>query len=67
MVTQVAKYVFGVPKVVARVYQPHYAPIFRRFGIDIVNPIELSMAAFVDSFVSGNRRERELAQEEEKP
>jgi trk system potassium uptake protein TrkA len=47
MVTQTAKYVFGVPKVIARVYKPSYESIFRKFGIEIISPIQLALEALV--------------------
>jgi trk system potassium uptake protein TrkA len=47
MVTQVAKYIFGVPKVIARVYQPSYEPIFRKFDIEMISPIQLTLEAFL--------------------
>ena len=47
MVTQVAKYMFGVPKVIARVYKPSYEPIFRKFDIEMVSPTQLTLEAFL--------------------
>ena len=47
MVTQIAKIIFGVPRVIARVYNPGYQPMFRKFGIDLVNPIELAVTSFL--------------------
>lgn len=47
MVTQIAKIIFAVPTVIARVYNPCYEPMFRKFGIDLVNPIELAVASFL--------------------
>jgi len=49
MVTQVAKYIFGVPKVIARVYEPSYESIFRKFGIEIISPIQLALEAFLQT------------------
>lgn len=48
MVTQIAKIIFGVPKVIARVYNPCYEPMFRKFDIDLVNPIQLAVASFLE-------------------
>jgi trk system potassium uptake protein TrkA len=47
MVTQVARYVFGVPKVFARVYNPSYESIFLKFGIQIISPIQLAVDALL--------------------
>ncbi|OEU78901.1 MAG: hypothetical protein BA865_15690 [Desulfobacterales bacterium S5133MH4] len=49
MVTQVAKYIFGVPKVIARVYEPSYESMFRKFGIESISPIQLALEAFLDA------------------
>lgn len=49
MVTQIAKSVFGVPKVIARVYKPSYEPIFRDFDIEIISPIQLALERFVQA------------------
>jgi trk system potassium uptake protein TrkA len=57
MVSQIAKDVFAVPKVIARVYKPSYAPIFRKFGIEIINPIELALSAFIEALQLGTERE----------
>lgn len=47
MVTQIAKYIFGVPRVIARVYKPSYESIFRKFGVEIISPIQLALEAFL--------------------
>ena len=47
MVTQTAKFIFGVPKVIARVYRPSYESMFRKFGIEIISPIQLALEAFL--------------------
>ena len=49
MVTQVAKYIFGVPKVIARAYEPSYESMFRKFGIEIISPIQLALEAFLQA------------------
>jgi trk system potassium uptake protein TrkA len=38
MAAQVAKYVLGIPKVVARVYDPARAAIFRDMGLETISP-----------------------------
>lgn len=48
MVAQVAQKIFEVPYVVARVYDPKRKAIYARFGIQTINPIQLSMQAFIN-------------------
>jgi trk system potassium uptake protein TrkA len=38
---RLAKYVFRVPRVVARVYEPRKAEIYRRFGLQTISPTSL--------------------------
>lgn len=47
MVAQVAKVIFNVPRVVARVYDPNREKVYREFGIDTVSPTILSSNAFM--------------------
>ena len=49
MVTQIAKNIFGVSNVIARVYEPSYEPIFRGFDIKIINPIQLAVESFIQA------------------
>jgi len=46
MLVQVAKTIFNVPVVIARLFNPLYAPIYREMGIDAVSPTALAAAAF---------------------
>lgn len=48
MVAQVAKLVFNIPKVVARVYDPTREAIYREFGIDTISPTKLTANAFLE-------------------
>lgn len=48
MVAQVARTVFRVPKVIARVFDPSREAIYREFGIETINPINLSAQFFLD-------------------
>ena len=41
MISMVAKHVFGVKRVVSRVYDPDNLPVFQEFGIDAICPILL--------------------------
>ena len=43
MVTQVARNVFQVPHVMARVYDPRRAMLFDKLGINTVNPTSITM------------------------
>ncbi len=46
MVAQVAKVMFNVPLVVARVYDPHREAVYADFGVETVSPTRLSSDAF---------------------
>ena len=46
MVTQVAKKIFNVPIVIARVYAPATEGIYKEFNIATVSPTKLSSEAF---------------------
>lgn len=54
MVAQVAKTVFAVPRVVARVYDPARESLYRRLGIDTVSPTSLAAREFLQ-LVEQNR------------
>jgi trk system potassium uptake protein TrkA len=49
MVAQVARTVFGVPKVMARVNDPSREAVYREFGIETICPTNLSVAAFLNA------------------
>ncbi len=49
MVAQVARTVFGVPKVIARVSDPSREAVYREFGIETICPTNLSAAAFLNA------------------
>lgn len=55
MVAQIARKIFDVPKVVARVYDPARETIYREFGIDTISPTKLSAEAFLGQ-VQTNKR-----------
>jgi trk system potassium uptake protein len=42
MVAQVAKIIFNIPHVVARVYDPARESLYRNFNIETVSPIQMS-------------------------
>lgn len=54
MVAQVARRIFGVPHVVARVYDPAREEIYRGLGIATVSPTHLTADAFLE-ILSGKK------------
>jgi trk system potassium uptake protein TrkA len=57
MVAQVARKVFNVPKVLARVFDPRREPVYREFDIEAISPTKLMADAFLASL--GKKREAE--------
>lgn len=49
MVAQVAKVIFKVPTVVARVFDPSREDLYRHFGIETICPAKLSAEAFLSA------------------
>ena len=49
MVAQVAKKVFNVPKVVARLFDPQRESIYRQFGIETICPTNVIADDFLDT------------------
>jgi trk system potassium uptake protein TrkA len=52
MAAQVAKAVFDVPIVIARVFNPLKEPIYRQLGIPTISPTQLSAQAFLQAIQS---------------
>lgn len=52
MVAQVAKVIYGVPKVIARVFNPSREAVYREFGVDTICPTELSAEAFMRAYAA---------------
>lgn len=50
MVAQIARRVFKVPRVVARVFDPARESIYREFGIETISPVKLTAEVFLDIF-----------------
>lgn len=48
MLAQVAKNIFRVPLVIARIYDPLREPVYQRLGIQTICPTRLSVQAFLD-------------------
>jgi len=57
---RVAKEVYRVPDVVARIFDPHRADIYRRYGVQTFAPTAWSVSKIVELIVSPNL-EREMA------
>ena len=49
MVAQIAKKLFEIPSVLARVFDPNREAIYRDFGIETISPTQLSADAFANS------------------
>lgn len=47
MVAQIAKTIFHVPKVIARVYDPARESIYKELGVETISPTKLSSEAFI--------------------
>jgi trk system potassium uptake protein TrkA len=54
MVCQVAKEIFNVPKVIARIYNPSREHVFREFGIETICPTELTVKLLHSRISDGN-------------
>ena len=51
MIAQVAKTIFHVPKVMARVFDPSREKIYREFGIETICPTSLAGDLFLESMI----------------
>ena len=52
MVAQVARTVFAVPRVLARVFEPARKPIYRRLGIESICPTSVAADLFLESIAA---------------
>lgn len=57
MVAQVAKVLFGVPLVLARVYEPKREVLYREFGVETISPTSLTARAFLSALRPQGGRE----------
>lgn len=57
MVCQIANELFHVPRVLARIYDPHRGGVFRQFGIHTVCPTNLSSAAILSMLTNQEQKE----------
>ena len=46
MIAEIAKYIYNVPIVVARVYETGRHDVYKKLGIDTISPIQLSSYEF---------------------
>jgi len=51
MASQIAKKLFNVPRVIARVYDPQRADIYKKFGLDIISGTVLVAAMIRDKII----------------
>jgi trk system potassium uptake protein TrkA len=58
MIAQVAKVVFHVPKVLARVFDPSREALYRQFGIETISPTNLSAELFLKTLQAPELRLR---------
>jgi trk system potassium uptake protein TrkA len=57
MVAQIARFVFNVSTVIARVYDPAYETIYHELGIEVVSPTQLSGDAFAQMLARPKERD----------
>jgi len=53
MVAQVAKKIFGVPHVLARVFDPKREMVYARLGIDTISPTSVAVDMFLRAVANG--------------
>lgn len=58
MVAQIAKILFQVPTVLARVFNPRRETIYREFGVATISPTQLSAEAFLQTLKAQFRQVR---------
>ena len=61
MVAQVARNIFGVPHVLARVFDPKREEVYARLGIDTICPTTVAADLFLSSVTEGAARLRRAA------
>ncbi len=66
MAVQVAKHIHQAPRVVARIYDPERADVYRQLGINVVNPTTIldqmvRQAAFGDDHDAKNNQAGQIA------
>jgi trk system potassium uptake protein TrkA len=56
MAAQVAKEIFGIAKVVARIYEPQHEEIYRSLGIDTISPTAVGARLIREALAGTQRR-----------
>ncbi len=56
MAAQVAREIFGVSKVIARIYEPGHEEIYHSLGIDTVSPTTLAAGLIRETLADAKRR-----------
>lgn len=54
MISQIAKKVFGIPKVITRIYDPERAYIFKSFGLDTICTTTIAAEIFKNFIIHEN-------------
>jgi trk system potassium uptake protein TrkA len=57
MVAQVARKVFCVPHVLARIFDPRREAVYAQLGIDTICPTSVAAAMFLEAVANGGRRQ----------
>jgi trk system potassium uptake protein TrkA len=52
MAAQMAKFIFGVPKVMCRIYDPARQEIYRSLGLETVSPTRITVEMLLKALVS---------------
>lgn len=55
MISEIAKSILGVEKVISRIYDTDKEAVYREFGIDTLEPFELTLREF-ERLISGRER-----------
>jgi trk system potassium uptake protein TrkA len=61
MVAQVAKKIFQVPHVLARVFDPKREEVYAQLGIDTICPTSVAADMFLQAVVNGGKRQNGAA------
>jgi trk system potassium uptake protein TrkA len=54
MAAQVAKFVFNVPRVITRIYDPIRADVYRELGLETICPTTIGAALLEEFFLTGH-------------
>jgi trk system potassium uptake protein TrkA len=62
MASQIAKYIFNVPRVLCRIYDPLRKDLYEMLGLEAVSPTTIFAHLLKDKLEAGMRAERERAE-----